>query len=170
MGRPEMRELAVATDASLKPGGFGAPQGGVAADQSTRSHPRRKKDARWKKTFDRAVQDFAAHLKRMFGAQMGDDKRAREFKKYVVRALRRNLPPGPGRPPDAAVSLALELRQRGLPWDAVCEQCIPNFRGLSRGQRQLAKSMLRSKCRSRRNTARRRKNHKQVSDPKQRPE
>jgi hypothetical protein len=34
---------------------------------------------------------------------------------------------------------------------------VPDFRGLPRGQRQLAKSELRSRCRSRRNTARRRK-------------
>jgi hypothetical protein len=101
-----------------------------------------------------------------YGQQLTDDKFARDFKRYAVFQLKRNLPPGPGRPPYEAVTKAIQLRSQGMSWDAVYLECIPGFKGLPSGKRQVLKSELRSRCRSRRNTARRRKKARHVKNPK----
>jgi hypothetical protein len=170
-----------------KPDGFGGPDespgasarvagpAGPGVGRSIRKRPARKRRPHWKKILDRAVEDFAYRLREFFAPQMADDARAREFKKYAVLRLKTNLPPGPGRPPDAAITKAIQLRDQGTSWDGVSEACIPGFAELPRGKRQVLKSQLRDRCRSRRNTARRRKglhrrkNRKRISDSEQRP-
>jgi hypothetical protein len=96
-----------------------------------------------------ALRRFATRLRRDYAAEIARD--ARGFKKDVVRLLRRELPPGPGRPPDEAVTRATNMRAKDQPWATIYCQCIPGYGSLNPGDRQLAASRLRTAVRSRRN-------------------
>jgi hypothetical protein len=99
------------------------------------------------------VQEFGDLLRREFAANIERD--ARGFKRDALCLLRAALSPGPGRPRSEAVTLAIELRAQGKPWQAIYSQCIPS--ALVDDARQLAQSRLRSAVRSRHNAGRRRK-------------
>ena len=71
---------------------------------------------------------FAARLKRDYAADIARD--ARGFKERVVRLLRRELPPKPGRPFDETVTRATEMRAKGQSWSTIYCQCIPGYGGL----------------------------------------
>src|SRR5579864_1447478 len=73
------------------------------------------------KGLDRAIRRFADRLKQDFSQQIGED--AKGFKKLVLRRIRSYLPPGPGRPVEAAVTKAVELRKQGLDWKQIYTQC-----------------------------------------------
>lgn len=131
--------------------------GDAVAGPESRKRSKTGRRPRWKAVVDRAVQDLTSRLKEQHGQLLADDDHAREFKKYIVRRIKADLPPGPGRPPNAAITKAMQLRDQGVSWGDVCLECIPDFNELPIGKRQVLKSELRSRCRSRRNTARRRK-------------
>jgi hypothetical protein len=118
------------------------------------SRPREKGEAR-RPSLARTMQQTAARLRRDFAPRIAQDPQ--KFKRLAVSHLRRYLPPGPGRPAGDAVTLALEFRKQGLEWKQIYPQCIPGHAQLTSAVRRQAESNLRGACRSRRNTARRRK-------------
>lgn len=94
------------------------------------------------------VRKFAACLRCDFAEAIARDPAA--FKKQVVRLIRRELPPGPGRPLSEAVTCATEMRAQAHPWSAIYRQCIPGLGELGPGDRALAMSRLRTAVRGRR--------------------
>jgi hypothetical protein len=102
---------------------------------------------------DRMVLDFAARLRSEFTAEIGRD--ARGFKRHVVRLLAAALSPGPGRPRSKVVTLAIELRAQGKPWQVIYSQCISS--SIAGDSRQVEQSRLRCAVRSRRIALKRRK-------------
>lgn len=101
------------------------------------------------------IRKFTASLKHDFAAQIALDSRT--FKLRVVRLLRLNLPPGPGRPPDETITRAAKMRAQNRPWHEIYQKCIPHFSELDDGIRQLAMIRLRASVRSRRHGGQRRK-------------
>jgi hypothetical protein len=102
---------------------------------------------------ERTVNNFADRLRSEFCAEIRRDVRG--FKRRVVRLLAAALSPGPGRPRNDAVTLALELRSQGRSWQAIYARCIPPT--LADDSRQVAESRLRCAVRSRRIARRRTK-------------
>lgn len=100
------------------------------------------------KTLARTIDSFAESLRRDYAQRIARDARA--FKQQVVGQLRRRLPPGPGHPPSAAVTRAVEMRAQGKPWLEIYRQCIRGFATLGQGHRELAMIRLRAAVRSRR--------------------
>jgi hypothetical protein len=98
---------------------------------------------------------FTSRLKHKYSAEIDCD--AKGFKKCVVHLVRRGLPPLAGRPNEAAITLADELRKRGLEWKAIYTQCIPNHANLPPAERRIAENNLRAARRSRKSAARRRR-------------
>ena len=101
------------------------------------------------------MQQTAARLRRDFAPRIAQDPR--KFKRLAVSYLKNYLPPGPGRPPEDAITKAMQLRKQGLEWKQIYPQCIPDHAQPIPAVRRQAESKLRGACRSRRNTARRRK-------------
>jgi hypothetical protein len=103
----------------------------------------------------REAKRFTARLKRQYATEIATD--AKGFKKCVVTLVKRGLPPGAGRPNEAAITLADQLRKQGLPWKDIYPHCITCHASLEPAERRIAENNLRSSRRSRRNRARRRK-------------
>lgn len=98
---------------------------------------------------------FASLLKIHFANLISEDPT--EFKKVVLHLVRRELPPGRGRPCDDAVTRASDLLATGKPWQKIYPSCIPDFKYLDPASRQVAQSRLRCAVRSRRNARKRRR-------------
>jgi hypothetical protein len=98
------------------------------------------------------VQEFGGLLRREFATEIERD--ARGFKRDAVCLLRTALSGAPGRPRSEAVTLAIELRAQGKPWQVIYSQCIPS--SLVDEARQVAQSRLRSAVRERRTAGKRR--------------
>src|SRR5262249_44829000 len=77
----------------------------------------------------RRMRQMAAELQREFRQLVALDPK--RFKKQAVFHLKRFLPPGPGRPKEDAITLAIELRRQGHAWPVVYERCIPGRSRLS---------------------------------------
>lgn len=106
------------------------------------------------------VQRFAARLRRDFAPVIARDPK--KFKRQVVFFLKRELPPGPGRPAEDATTRAIALRKQHVEWKAIYPQCIPHHSELPPAERRLAEQNLRAAPRSRRNAARRRKRRRSL--------
>lgn len=74
-------------------------------------------------TLNRFVRRFAARLRAQFRREIERDPA--RFKRSVLCALRRELPPQPGRPCSYAVTRALRLRARKTPWPEIYRVCLP---------------------------------------------
>jgi hypothetical protein len=107
---------------------------------------------------EKTIRAFALRLKRDFAAELARDARA--FKRRCVHLLRADLPPGPGRPLERSVTLALTMRDQGKDWREIYPLCIENCAALDPPSRQLAQHRLRDSCRARRNTRKRRKSRR----------
>lgn len=104
---------------------------------------------------------FTSRLKQKYSAEI--DRDAKGFKKCVVHLVRGGLPPLAGRPHEAAITLADELRKKGVEWKAIYAQCIPNHTNLPPAERRIAEHNLRASRRSRKSTARRRKKSARIN-------
>jgi len=102
-----------------------------------------------------AIRKFARQLRAEFAGEIERDLRA--FRTHVVRFLRAELPLRRGRPCDAAITRAVEMRRTREPWHSIYLVCVPFFQRLDPYARHLAQTRLRSAVRSRRNARRRRK-------------
>lgn len=100
-----------------------------------------------------ALLKFTLHLRREFAEEIEADPQT--FKRRAIWFLKRGLPPGPGRPYDAAVTRAVKMRAQGNSWRAIYTECLPAC--LNADSRQLAQSRLRSAVRARRRRLARRK-------------
>ena len=108
------------------------------------------------KSLSESAREFTSNVKRNFADQLRGDPHA--LKRELVHLLKINLPPGPGRPCDEAVTNAVQLKAQGKSWREIYPLCIPDYPHLSGDMRQQAQSKLRDAVRSRRNTRRRRSN------------
>ena len=100
------------------------------------------------------IRQFAKRLRQNYASEITADPWG--FKRKAKRLLGLYLPPGPGRPPEPAISKAIELRRQGQEWKQIYPQVIPRHSELDPIQRRYEESNLRSATRSRRNAARRR--------------
>jgi len=73
------------------------------------------------------IENFARRLRSEFRAEIARD--AAQFKRQAVTALRRNLPPQPGRPCSHPVTRAFRLRAMKTPWPEVYRVCLPACAG-----------------------------------------
>lgn len=69
------------------------------------------------------IENFARRLRNKFRAAI--EGNPAQFKRLVVRLLRRNLPPQPGRPCSHAVTRAFRLRARKASWPRIYRVCLP---------------------------------------------
>ena len=111
------------------------------------------KPRRTARDLPRTMRQIATRLRRDFAEEIVVDPK--KFKKRAVHYLKRHLPPFPGRPPEASLTRAIELRKEGLEWKQVYPLCIPGHSGMPAAVRRQAESNLRGACRSRRNAAKR---------------
>jgi len=145
--------MSAAGNKQVPPCPAAAPEGvGVGTPKGTR---------RGRKDLLRRMEPFARLLRRDFALEIQDDPK--KFKKQAVHALKRCLPPHPGRPQEAYVTRAIELRKQNVPWNEIYRQCIPNYQQLPLAEQRLAGYDLRAACRSRRNASKRRKRHRKSS-------
>ena len=119
------------------------------------------KPRRTARDLPRAMRRIGARLRRDFADEIAED--SRQFKKRAVHYLKRHLPPFPGRPPEASLTRAIELRKEGFEWKQIYPLCIPGHSRLPAAVRRQAESNLRGACRSRRNAAKRRRRERTKS-------
>ena len=106
------------------------------------------------------IRKFTQQLRRDYTKEISSDSRA--FKKYVIRLLKINLPPFPGRPPEQAISLAIELRRLGQTWKEIYPKVIANHAGVEPNRRQHEEINLRAAVRSRENASLRKREKKRA--------
>ncbi len=113
----------------------------------------------------RQVENFAKRLSRRF-PQVFLDGFAVSAKVGVIRWLRAALPPHPGRPRKASVTLAYALRRKGVAWPKIYPQCIPGLAALRWAERRKEIRRLRNAYRYRCRLMRRQrsKNSSTISD------
>jgi hypothetical protein len=100
------------------------------------------------------VEQFAARLKRKRSEELVRDPVA--FRREAVRAFSASLSPGPGRRPEARVTLAANLRGQGKSWQEIYPVCIKSYSRLNVDSQRVEAENLRSAVRTRRNAQRRR--------------
>ena len=111
---------------------------------------------RSKDSLEAEARRFIRRLRKAFAEAITED--AQGFKRRLRRLVCAGLPPFAGRPPDPAISRAIQLRKQGQEWKEIYPQVIPLHSELDPIRRQHAEFNLRSAVRSRRNSARRRGN------------
>jgi len=101
---------------------------------------------------EQAVRKFATQLRSDFGNEITRDPAS--FKKHVLRLLRRQLPPRPGRPNDPRIDAALIMVSQGKSLKQVLRSQVTGFDQMDTYSRYLAEKGLRTaiarRCRSRR--------------------
>ena len=97
----------------------------------------------------RQVVDFVRRLAGRFPQAFGDGN-GTNTKKQVIGWMRAALPPHAGRPRKPSVTLAWQLRRKGVPWPEIYPQCIGNLGALKWGQRRQEIRRLRNAYRGRR--------------------
>ncbi|MGO9093821.1 MAG: hypothetical protein ACLQGV_01235 [Bryobacteraceae bacterium] len=65
----------------------------------------------------------------------------------TIHYLKRCFPPCPGRPPEATLTKAIELRREGMEWEAIYPFRIPYLSQTAPAVRRQAESNLRGACR-----------------------
>jgi len=91
---------------------------------------------------EQTVSQFVSGVKSRFQDQIARD--ARGFKKLVIRLVRRELPPRPGRPNDPQIDAAVRLVQQGRSVKDVLHLQIRGFEKLDTYGRYLAEKGLRA--------------------------
>ncbi len=115
----------------------------------------RRQDARARsKLLEALTADFAEQLQREFAHEITSDPKA--FKTYLIRLLRRTLPPKRGRPNDPRIDAAMQMIEQGRTIKDVLRSQITHFEKLDAYGRYLAEKGLRGAIarRRRRSTAR----------------
>jgi hypothetical protein len=96
----------------------------------------------------RQAETFALRLARRF-PQAFLNGIAPSAKEEVIRWIRAALPPHPGRPPKPSVTLACELKRKGVAWPDIYPQCIENLSALKWAERRQEIRRLRNAYRGR---------------------
>jgi hypothetical protein len=103
-------------------------------------------------SLEEAIRQFGNRLKRDFGGELARDPTI--FKKQVVRLIRRELPPRPGRPNDPRLDAAVRMLEQGKSSKDVLRSQIPNFDEMDTYGRYLAEKGLRAALARRRESRR----------------
>jgi hypothetical protein len=103
-------------------------------------------------SLEAATRDFAARLKRNFSQEIA--RNPRDFKKQVLRLVRRTLPPRRGRPNNPHIDTAMRMIEQGKTTKEILRSQITDFEKLDTYGRYLAEKGLRGAIarRRRRNT------------------
>jgi hypothetical protein len=103
-------------------------------------------------SLEAATRDFAARLKRNFSQEIA--RNPRDFKKQVLRLVRRTLPPRRGRPNNPHIDTAIRMIEQGKTTKEILRSQITDFEKLDTYGRYLAEKGLRGAIarRRRRNT------------------
>ncbi len=88
------------------------------------------------------VQQFSAKMERQFAKEIGRDPAG--FKKQVIRLIRRELPPKPGRPNDPRLVASVRIVREGKSVKDVLQSQIPGFDNMDTYGRYLAEKGLRA--------------------------
>jgi len=110
---------------------------------------------------DSVARDFARKLRHKFSQEISSNPR--DFKKQVIRAIRRELPPGRGRPASPRIEAAIAMLQQGKTVREVLQAQIEGFEQVDAYGRYLMEKALRQA------TARRRR-HRTKQHPPEQPE
>jgi hypothetical protein len=102
-------------------------------------------------SLEQETREFAARLQRDYAEEIA--RTPREFKKRVLRQLRRHLPPRRGRPTDPKTEAALALLRQGKSVREILRLQIRGFDQLDTWGRMLAEKSLRQAISRRRQTA-----------------
>jgi hypothetical protein len=94
------------------------------------------------RNLEETVIQFVTGVRSRFQDQIASD--ARGFKKLIIRLVRRQLPPRPGRPNDPQIDAAFRLVQQGRTVKDVLRLQIPGFERLDTYGRYLAEKGLRA--------------------------
>src|SRR5438034_9741259 len=95
------------------------------------------------------LRKFAARLRSDFADDIAHDPAG--FKKQVIRLVRHELPPRPGRPNDPRIDAALAMVRQGKSIKQVLRRQIPGFDKMDAYGRYLAEKGLRAAIARRRN-------------------
>jgi hypothetical protein len=112
---------------------------------------------------EREVKRFATRLLREHDEEVKLD--AKGFKNRACGLFRRCLPPFAGRPTEASITTAAELRKQKREWQEIYPVVILNHATLDPPIRRQSESNLRSALRSRRNARRRRRKQRRTRPP-----
>jgi len=93
------------------------------------------------KTLESTIRDFADQLRRDFASEITRDPR--DFKKRVLRLIRRELPPRRGRPASPEIEAALAMLRQGKSVRDVLRVQIRGFDQMDSYGRYLAEKALR---------------------------
>ena len=93
------------------------------------------------KLLESLTADFAEQLRGEFAQEIARDPKA--FKTYLIRLLRRTLPPRRGRPNDPRIDAAMEMIEQGRTIKEVLRSQITHFEKLDAYGRYLAEKGLR---------------------------
>ena len=104
------------------------------------------------RSLEDAARDFSDRLKRDFSQEIA--RNPRDFKKQVLRLVRRTLPPRRGRPNNPHIDTAMRMIEQGKTTKEILRSQITDFEKLDTYGRYLAEKGLRSAIarRRRRNT------------------
>jgi hypothetical protein len=89
----------------------------------------------------RQIQDFTGQLCQRFRQEIS--RNPRDFKKQVLRVIRRELPPGRGRPASPRIEAAIEMLQKGKTVREVLQEQVEGFEQVDAYGRYLMEKALR---------------------------
>ena len=108
------------------------------------------------------LRQLAQRLKSRFAEEIARDPSG--FKKRVVRLIRRELPPRPGRPNDPRLDAAVRLVEQGKSTRDVLRSQVPDFDEMDSYGRYLAEKGLRAALARRRRVRSRPRGHGNLGD------
>jgi len=94
------------------------------------------------KYLEALTRDFTEQLQREFAQEITSDPKA--FKTYLIRLVRRTLPPRRGRPNDPRIDSAMQMIEEGKTVKEVLRSQVPGFDKLDIYGRYLADKGLRA--------------------------
>lgn len=90
---------------------------------------------------DTIARNFARQLRQKFWREIADNPR--DFKKQILRAIRRELPPGRGRPASPQIETAIKMLQQGKTVREVLQHQVEGFEQVDSYGRYLMEKALR---------------------------
>lgn len=101
----------------------------------------KNKQTRAMERLTRQIQDFTGQLREKFRQEILTNPR--DFKKQVLHAIRRELPPGRGRPASPRIEAAIEMLRQGKTVSEVLQGQIEGFDQVDAYGRYLMEKALR---------------------------
>ena len=101
----------------------------------------KNKQTRVTERLTRQIQDFTGQLRQKFRQEMLSNPR--DFKKQVLNAIRRELPPGRGRPASPQIEAAIAMLRQGKTVREVLQEKVKGFEQVDAYGRYLMEKALR---------------------------